>query len=297
MILNQQRLEAALQMLQAQDTTETLPVFPQLFETLDSTNQTLWQLMEAGAPAGTVVIAAQQTAGRGQWGRQWQSEPGGLYLSWAIAPNLPTFNPAQLTMCSAWGIATVLGDRQIPIKLKWPNDLILRGRKLGGILTETRVRQGEIVQAVVGVGLNWSNPVPESGINLQTFLAYCPDPATIQSLELVAAIVIQGLNRGWQTLSQLGIEEILPSYSKLLGCRGRRVKIASGVGTIVGITPRGDLCVQLESSSTPDASSDATSSDPTSDFGRLDFVKKVYLKPGTISLGYSQTDRGQQLNS
>ncbi|NJK38116.1 MAG: biotin--[acetyl-CoA-carboxylase] ligase [Oscillatoriales cyanobacterium RM1_1_9] len=281
MTLNRPRLEAILQTLQTPgieaDWDSQLQFSPgdfslYLFDTVSSTNTTLWELIEAGALGGTVVIATQQTAGRGQWGRRWCSESGGLYLSWAVNPNLAVSNQAQLTVASAWGIATVLGDRQLPIQLKWPNDLMLEGRKLGGILTETRIDQGQITQAVVGVGLNWNNPVPEIGINLQTFFGNCPDLTPIQSLEMVAALVIQGLNYGWQTFSQTGIEALLPGYWELLGCRGRQVEVAGQVGVITGVNSQGELCVQMPSSAVPELV-------PGN-------ITETYLKPGTINLGY-----------
>ncbi|MGB7443967.1 MAG: biotin--[acetyl-CoA-carboxylase] ligase [Coleofasciculaceae cyanobacterium] len=174
---NQQQFTAALLSVKEQlaqqnqlsitNFVQEIPI--QIFETLPSTNQTLWQLINQGATTPTLVIAERQTAGRGQWGRFWQSEPGGLYLSLALAPHLSASDCALLTMCSAWGIATALRSYNLPVLLKWPNDLLLAGRKLGGILTETRVQHGQINKAVVGVGINWSNPTPDSGINLQSF--------------------------------------------------------------------------------------------------------------------------------
>jgi BirA family biotin operon repressor/biotin-[acetyl-CoA-carboxylase] ligase len=247
-----------------------------LFDTLPSTNQTLWELLNQGATAGSIVIAAQQTAGRGQWGRQWQSNVGGLYLSLALATNLPASNSAQLTLSGAWGIATALRHYGIPVFLKWPNDLLLKGRKLGGILTETRVRQGWIAQAVVGVGINWSNCVPESGINLQ---AFCEEELNlgVTSLEMLAAIVIQGLNFGYQSLSEQGMENLLPSYLELLDSQGRHITVDGNLGTIVGVTPTGDLRVSLNS--TEAAVGEVTTSAS---------LTEICLKPGTISLGYCQ---------
>lgn len=245
------------------------------FETLASTNQTLWSLLNQGATAGSVVIAEKQTAGRGQWGRQWQSEPGGLYLSVALTPNLQVTNSAQLTMCSAWGIATALRAYNIPVLLKWPNDLILGGRKLGGILTETRVRQGKITKAVVGVGINFCNRAPEPGINLQSFFnekLYSP----VFSLEILAAIVIQGLISGYQHWSEEGIGILLPSYLKLLDSQGRQVSVNGKPGVITGVKPTGELQVRLHSQP---ASADDQVSAPVP-------LKEIFLKPGTINLGY-----------
>lgn len=243
---------------------ETVHIFP----SLPSTNQTLWELIDQGAPPGTAVIAAEQTAGRGQWGRQWLSSAGGLYLSWAIAPDLPVADSAQLTLCSAWGIAQALREQGIPVWLKWPNDLILTERKLAGILTETRVQKGRIVQAVIGAGINWANPVPETGINLQTFLASEPTPR-IASLETLAAIALKGLTAGYRQLQQGGIEFLLPSYLELLSGVGHQVSIDGCKGTIIGVTATGELRVQI-----PSAPTDTISN------------SEINLKPGTISLGY-----------
>ena len=233
-----------------------------IYETLPSTNQTLWQLIKEGAKPGTVVIASHQTAGRGQWGHQWYSPVGGLYLSYALAPNIPVADSFQLTMRSAWGIAKTLGDRNIPVQLKWLNDLLLDNRKLGGILTETKVKQGIITQAIVGVGINWTNSVPETGINLKSFL---DRHQTITSLEMLAAITLEGIARGMKE----PIETLLPAYEQLLTSIGHSVTIDGRNGVIVGVSSTGYLRVRLE----------AIENTPT---GTLE----IPLKPGSISFGY-----------
>lgn len=230
-----------------------------IYETLPSTNQTLWQLIKEGAKPGTVVIASQQTAGRGQWGHQWYSPVGGLYLSYALAPNIPVADSFQLTMRSAWGIATTLGDRNIPVQLKWLNDLLLDDRKLGGILTETKVKQGIITQAIIGVGINWTNSVPETGINLTSFLE------KITSLEMLAAITLEGILRGMKE----PLETLLPAYEQLLTSIGRSVIIDGCNGVIVGVSSTGYLRIRLE----------AMENTPTG-------VVEIPLKPGSISFGY-----------
>ena len=238
-----------------------------LFETLPSTNQTLWSLIEQGAAPGTVVIATQQTAGRGQWGRQWVSPIGGLYLSVALAPNLSAQQSYQLTLCSAWGIAMALRDRGIPVGIKWPNDLMLCGRKLGGILTETKVQQGQITKAVVGVGINWANSVPETGINLQSLQGFQSD--SITSLEMLTAITLEGIASGNERL-QAGIDTLLPSYEKLLTSMGCVISVNGDSGIVVGVTPTGELRVRL----CPEEVANSVA------------TPEICLKPGTIRLGY-----------
>jgi BirA family transcriptional regulator, biotin operon repressor / biotin---[acetyl-CoA-carboxylase] ligase len=237
------------------------------FDRLNSTNQTLWESIDRGSVAGTVVIAAEQLAGRGQWGRQWNSSRGGLYLSAYWKPGIAADRVLQLTLCSAWGIAVALRDRNIPLALKWPNDLVLRDRKLGGILTETRVKRGLITQAVVGVGINWENLVPETGINLTSYWPEFQQNPTIATLDELAQIVLQGLVRGWQFCKQEDMKALLPAYNALLVNIGQVVELESQTGVIVGVEADGRLRVRLNS-----------------EVGEN--FPEISIKPGKISLGY-----------
>jgi BirA family biotin operon repressor/biotin-[acetyl-CoA-carboxylase] ligase len=202
---------------------------------------------------------------------------GGLYLSVALAPNLQASNSAQLTLCSAWGIAQALRAYDIPVFLKWPNDLLLKRRKLGGILTETRIRQGQITKAVVGIGINWSNSTPDLGINLQSFCEEQLSPS-VTSLEMLAALALQGLHLGYQHGSKQGIELLLKSYLELLDNQGGHVIVDGTPGTITGVTPTGELRVCLDSTAAV-AGVPAPADAPLT-------PTEIYLQPGTISLGY-----------
>ncbi len=287
-LFNQQRFEAAYQVVQqtAQqgDRSAAQVHTPQvrLFDTVSSTNQVAWEWIDQGT-SDVVVIALAQTAGRGQWGRQWQSAPGGLYLSAGLTPQLPVEQAAQLTLCTAWGMAIALRqipsllsgvEDFIPVQLKWLNDLVLNGHKLGGVLTETRVQQGRVTKAVVGVGLNWTNSTPETGINLKTFLEPLSTPL-IESLEMLAAIALHGLITGYEYWQQYGIDSILLSYLELLAHRDRPVPIDGQLGTIVGIASTGELRVRLESPATPGIAS----------LQNISWAE-VLIQPGTISFGY-----------
>ncbi len=263
--LDRQKLEAALE---AGRKNTYLPFSLHLFETVSSTNQILWDLVTQGAEPGCVVIANEQTAGRGQWGRQWMSQNGGLYLSVAIAPQLSATNSYQLTLATAWGIAKQLRSCGVPVEIKWPNDLVLQSRKLCGILTETKVQQGQITQAVIGVGMNWANPVPETGINLAMWQAN-QHTKLIPSLEMLILEVLIGIESGIQCLFEEGVNILISRYLELLTNMGDRVYVNETVGTVVGVTNTGELRVCMETT-------------------ELKSVKtpEIYLQPGTISLGY-----------
>lgn len=240
------------------------------FECLASTNQTLWELIASGVDPGTGVVAAQQTAGRGQWGHQWHSSVGGLYLSLFLTPHLPATQGLQLTLATAWGIAQTFRAAQIPIQIKWPNDLILNQRKLGGILTETKVQKKIITQAVVGVGINWTNGVPATGINLQSYLE-TTHPLNMLSLEEVLKLTLIGLVNGCTNLENQGFQGILPHYLELLTHQGAEVWVNNQRGRVIGVALDGRLRVQLFSRDNQETS-------------------EVLLEPGTISLGY-QTEQ------
>ena len=185
------------------------------YEVLDSTNTKLWELIKQGAKPGTAVIATQQRAGRGQRGRTWESSEGGLYLSVAIAPRIPAQQTAQITVATIWGLAMLLRQHHIPVWLKWPNDILVWGQKLGGILTETNIQGHDIQTAVIGIGINWSNTVPQQAITLQTILQEHPR-SPITSIEKLAALTLLGLEQGYLYWQSHGIHPLLPEYLRLV---------------------------------------------------------------------------------
>ena len=217
-----------------------------VFESLPSTSTKLWEMLAAGAGAGTVAIARQQRSGRGQRGRIWQSEPGGLYLSLALEPDWPVNRSAQLTCLSAWGIATALRNLGVPVQIKWPNDLFFEGKKLGGILTETKLAQltssssaalgsaqpsARIKQAVIGVGINWHNSVPATATTLSKILENLPPSSKnkINCLEMLAALVLKGILQGYLFQQQVGSQVFMKAYSNLLTQVGKVVSLESSL--------------------------------------------------------------------
>ncbi len=267
---NLQNLEAALK---AGRKYTHIPFSLHFFETVSSTNQTLWNLLNQGTGSGTVVIATQQTAGRGQWGREWISPVGGLYVSVAISfdHKIETTDGYQLTFATAWGIASQLRQCGVDVGIKWPNDLVLNGRKLGGILTETKVNKGQITQAVIGVGINWTNPVPETGINLESWQA-SQDCRPISCLEMLTSRVLLGIESGMECLYQEGVSILLSRYLDLLTNMGDQIYVNNLSGTVVGVTSQGNLRVNLETHDTKEQ-----------------ITPEIYIEPGTISLGYHKS--------
>ena len=147
-------------------------------DTVESTNTYAKELAKNGAPEGTVVIAGHQTGGRGRLGRRFHSPAGlGLYLSLILRPNCPPTQLMHLT-CAA-GMAAVDAIEaisQLPVGIKWTNDLVVGQKKLGGILTELSLQNGLVEYAIIGIGINClhrSYDFPEEIRSIACSLAMC----------------------------------------------------------------------------------------------------------------------------
>ena len=204
-----------------------------------STQDDLHALAAAGAPEGTAVVAEVQTSGRGSRGRRWASPVGGLWLSVLCRPETePALEVLSLRValatCEALG-TTLPG---LPLRLKWPNDLMLHERKLGGILCEARWQGAAVGWVAVGIGLNVLNEIPvelsELAINLGD---YVPAPAPGMLAPQVADAIVRA-SRSKGTLSRAELE----AYRGRDWLFGRQI-LGPVAGRAAGITPRGELQV------------------------------------------------------
>lgn len=273
---NRQGIEQALASMSLPETPSFLksmrPRFDvQVFDQVASTNDVLWQMQDARA--GTVAIAHTQNAGKGQRGKQWLSQPGGVYLSLMLEPDWPAAQAAQLTLASAWGIASQFRHLGMPAQIKWPNDLVVTDRKLGGILSESKLEQGLITRAVIGVGINVYNPVPITGITWQT-LKKSTDENAAATLCEVAAAVLLGIWRGIFYRSTIDNQTFADVYQSLLTYLNRPVILEGKTWRIVGVTDAGHLILNSTSQGLVDGSVE----------------QLVYIKSGEFSLGYSQSE-------
>ena len=147
------------------------------FYETDSTNRQARKLAEEGAPHGTLVAADSQSAGKGRRGRVWASPRGvGVWMSFILRPELSPSKASMLTLVA--GMAVVAGIRQISglsPQIKWPNDAVIDGKKICGILTEMSTEEDSIRYVVVGIGIN---------VNATEFPEEIRDKATSLKLEL-----------------------------------------------------------------------------------------------------------------
>ncbi len=205
------------------------------FETLPSTNDLAKELGAAQAPEGTLVVAEGQTRGRGRLGREWNSPPGaGLYVSVLLRPPLPPTDMPQITLTAAVAaVRAVKGAAGVICGIKWPNDLILAGKKLGGILTEMETESDQIRHLVVGLGLNVNNrQFPAELADLATSLALATG-RTCSRLKILQAWLeeLEGLYRLFLARDFAAILSEWKEYTVTLG---QAVKVRQGSREISG---------------------------------------------------------------
>ena len=132
-------------------------------EECGSTNDEAGRLARAGAQHGTVVIARAQTSGRGREGRRWESPVGvGLYLSAVVRSLLPLADVPPMTLAIGIGVCDAARAFGARAELKWPNDVLVGGKKLAGVLVESHSAGGRLDAAIVGIGVNLAGELPAS---------------------------------------------------------------------------------------------------------------------------------------
>lgn len=125
-------------------------------ESVGSTNDEAARLADAGAPEGTVVWAREQTGGRGRRGRSWASPAGNLYTSTVLRPDCPAARAAELGFVAALAVADIVAAGRA-VRVKWPNDVLIDGGKVAGILLESAIAQTGVAEHVIaGIGINVS---------------------------------------------------------------------------------------------------------------------------------------------
>ena len=194
-----------------------------------STNDRARALAAAGAPHGTLVTAAAQSAGRGRQGRIWSAPPGdALLMSLVLRGAQPL-----LPLAAAVALAEAAGERA---RIKWPNDVLLDGRKLGGILAEGRPQED---WAVLGIGVNVAVRLEDLPPELHATAATLGHGAA--DVEPFLATLLDALERALA----LPASELLGAWRARDALRGRQISWSGGAGTAAGIDGEGRLIVEL----------------------------------------------------
>jgi BirA family biotin operon repressor/biotin-[acetyl-CoA-carboxylase] ligase len=194
----------------------------------DSTNLRAKDLAVGGAPEGTAVIAGSQTAGRGRKGRSWFSPAGGgIYLSLILRPTMPPSEAPVITLMTGVAAAeSLFSVTKLDARIKWPNDLLVSGKKIAGILTEISTEMDRIDHVVVGVGVNVNMPrasLPEelretaTSVLIETGM-HCARVRLVQAF-------LEQFETYYRTLQDEGFEPIRKRWKELSDIIGRRISV------------------------------------------------------------------------
>jgi BirA family transcriptional regulator, biotin operon repressor / biotin---[acetyl-CoA-carboxylase] ligase len=222
------------------------------FFKIDSTNRVAMELGYAGEPEGTLVLAEEQTAGRGRAGRNWHSERGtGLYFTLLLRPRLAPAQAPLLTMLAGLSAhAAIQGLTGLAPELKWPNDLLLNGKKVGGILTEMHAEPSVVRFVIVGIGINVNQEkFPPELASIATSLRKESGKMNYR-LELLVRLLTQ-FESDYNRFLREGPSFVVERFQSVSNfAKGRRVRVESGaesyVGTTAGLSPEGLLLVAKE---------------------------------------------------
>jgi BirA family biotin operon repressor/biotin-[acetyl-CoA-carboxylase] ligase len=220
-----------------------------LLEEVSSTNDVLRGLVEEaeekkGVKEGLVVIAACQTQGRGRHGRGWISPRGGAWFSILLRPDMKPEEGGRLSILIGVAVAESLKRwLDLPIGVKWPNDLVLNQRKLGGILIESKV-EDRMRWAIAGVGVNVNNSP-----DLNTAISLKEEIKREIPLEDFFAVVLGGIEREYKTLKEEGFDPIRKKWQELSKLQDQvKIHYKGRVfqAHVLGLSSRGELIVRTD---------------------------------------------------
>ncbi len=222
-----------------------------LFPEVVSTNTLAMEAASQGAPEGTVIIAETQTGGKGRLGRTWISPRGNLYLSVILRPQIPTHKAPLITLVGAVAVATAIRKHcSVQAAIKWPNDILISGKKAAGLLTEMSAEPDRIRHIALGIGVDVNMDLQElpPDVRMHATTLAAETGANIDRKLLVQQI-LHDLEH-WYRIFLRSESEVLKAWEQLNMTIGRRVTV-SGMGEVFeglaqGIDPEGRLMVALD---------------------------------------------------
>ena len=220
-----------------------------VFDSIDSTNTCGKTLAEAGIEEGTVVFAEHQTAGRGRNGRMWVSESqNNLLFSVVVRPQLPKEQVAFLTFYSAVSIAqaveSIVG---CSVECKWPNDLLLNGRKFCGILLESSFQQSTPDYSIIGIGMNVNQKSFDEGMRNRATSLSLEQNAEFDRKQVFQRILVY-MDRLYGDVQSGNFQNIMKEWNSRCKMFGKSVTVERShdrlSGTAMGLSPDGGLMIE-----------------------------------------------------
>ncbi len=221
------------------------------FAETDSTNIRAKYLANEGAPEGTVVVAEKQTQGKGRRGRTWFSPPGeGIYASIILRPPISPNEAPKLTLMTAVALAeALLSLTSLKVRIKWPNDILVKGRKVAGILTEISTEMDRIDYVIIGVGVNVNTPREGLSPDIAQLATsvYMETGKAFPRIVLLRAF-LQWLEIYYEAFKTKGFDPILSRWKHLADIIGRRISVdlmdIVRVGKVLDVDKDGFLILQ-----------------------------------------------------
>ena len=219
------------------------------YDTIDSTNTAAYNLAKQGAKEGTVVVAEKQTKGRGRLSREWVSpKQKGIYFSVILRPEITPFQAPKMTLMAAVSVALAIRETTgAQALIKWPNDILLNGKKIAGILTEMEAEPDSIKFLILGIGINANTksselPKGASSIHSET-------DKKVSRIELLRN-TLKRLEEHYSLFKREGFSPIKKEWTNLSATLGRRVRATCMhkkiEGEAVDIDSDGALKIRLD---------------------------------------------------
>ena len=225
------------------------------YKKVDSTNTIAYGLAEKGMKEGTVILADEQVKGKGRHGRHWSSpSKGGIYMSCILRPAIAPNEISRITLLTAVAVSQAIRDiSSLEVTIKWPNDIMIDGKKLCGILTEMKAEQDSVDFVVLGIGINVNaktSQLPKGASSIKDELHLRGGKTILSRVEL-AKKVLEKLDEYYNLMKREGFDPIIEMWKDLSTMIGSRVKVTLAGKTFEGlahdINPDGALVVRLDS--------------------------------------------------
>jgi BirA family biotin operon repressor/biotin-[acetyl-CoA-carboxylase] ligase len=219
------------------------------FPVIDSTNTKAKQLGEEGYPNGTLVVAEQQDAGRGRRGRSFESPRGvGIFMTLLLKPEINPNNASMITLVTALAVSSAIKKQcGCAVGIKWPNDIVIGGRKVAGILTELSAQFDYVNHIVVGIGINVQNESFPDEIKDVATSIYMETGLHFNRAAIIEEILEQFEHYYGIFLETEDLSKLVNEYNSNLLNMHQIVKVLDPKepfeGKAMGITPRGELMV------------------------------------------------------
>lgn len=231
--------------------THTIGSVVHALDEVDSTNSYASRLASGDAPDGTVVVADYQTSGRGRLGRRWESPKGvNIYTSIILRPGFPPAEAPLITLAASVALVTaVRGLYGLAASIKWPNDMLISGKKSAGILTEMSAEPDRVRHIVLGVGIDVNMPLEEFPVEIREISSsvMLELGRKVNRAELMRRF-LEEMERCYTMLLRGERAPLLDEWRSLSGMLGRRVRVTTlrGVteGTALDINESGYLLLQ-----------------------------------------------------